>query len=262
MGSLLETVLLLCKCCLSNTQETRKLKAITMYTYLIKTESQFVTVGKEEVEKFMANASKFNGPPDQKTLQLGIPSIMVFNAWLAMAKEKWATLGQSGEAHVQALDQFCKEFQQLSNMRVELALICPHVMIAKPFDKRNRRVEIGLREPALSLYQKHFHPLIQQEPGYQTLVGTARETIARVFRSALGRGVNDTLSLSGNASHRARSAPGPVVSRGNDHIQQAMTMMARGRLVSLCREHGLPVSGSKQVLIDRLRSSLPHLRQR
>ena len=88
--------------------------------------------------------------------------------------------------------------------------------------------------------------------------GPVGASIARVYRSSFGRRVEAPV-FTGNVSSSSSSVP--VVS-GNDHIQQAMAMMSRDRLVSLCREHGLPVSGSKQILINRLRASLHHLRPR
>ena len=61
----------------------------------------------------------------------------------------------------------------MTDTKIQLSLVAPHVMVTKPFDKRLRKVEIGLREPALSLYRQHIHPLIAQEAGFRTLVGSA-----------------------------------------------------------------------------------------
>ena len=164
-----QTVILLCKGYLQNTQELRKLKAIAMTQMLVATESHYVVNGKEEIDAFVKKAKSYSGTPENRIKSLGLPSVLIFNRWLAMILEK---LSPSHESHI-AITTFCTKYGKAPEPLEELSLQVPHVMITRPWDKKFRKIEIGLRGEALELFNLHVLPQFKSEKGYRLLQGLA-----------------------------------------------------------------------------------------
>ena len=68
--------------------------------------------------------------------------------------------------------------------------------------------------------------------------------------AALSGNMLSSGSLSRNFQSMSMSGKG---SPRHDHIQAGMSRMSRDQLVALCVKHDLSISGSKSVLIDRIR---------
>ena len=140
---------------------------------MVKADAAMITKAKDEVDKFIKEAKEYSGKEEDKLNTIGIPSIRIYNLWVEEALEYYKALGESGKKAVVDIQKFIAEMDKKKDIKVQLAMQVPHIMITKPFDKTMRKIEIGASGPALVMLENYIMPIIRALPGYRPLVGSA-----------------------------------------------------------------------------------------
>ena len=96
--------------------------------------------------------------------------MFIFNQFLAQC----ILLLPPGESKA-CLQAFADRMDGLpkAQMMVELAMVAPHFMVSKPWDKRLRKVEIGLRPPLVDMLLVDMMPVLRKEKSFRPLLGQA-----------------------------------------------------------------------------------------
>ena len=141
---------------------------------LVKQDHPLVKLAQDAVTEFMKSAKDLVGKEEEKVQTIGLPSTNIFNQWLKAALDHYVTIGAKEQTQIDLLRKFAQELTQMEGLvEVNLAQMVPHIMISKPFDKSNRKVEVGILGQAKVVFDQAIYHLFIQAPGYRVLVGSA-----------------------------------------------------------------------------------------
>jgi len=181
MRAMQEALVTVTKLSLSAKQDTRKLMAVSMATFVVPKDSEIIVLGKKAVDEFQERAKEYQGSVEARQTVLGMPSVWIFNAWLTHIQLKLQGGEITGMANQQqALAEITKYIEQINLMPDEERMISlcknvPHIMIIVPFDKKTRRVEMALNSE-ISTVNQIIMAYVKTLKGFRMLLGAAPRT--------------------------------------------------------------------------------------
>ena len=91
--------------------------------------------------------------------------------------------------YAQPINDYIAAMGGREDMRSVLSFQIPHLMIARPFDKKLRRVELTLRDESHALFFHNILPVIKAtQKGFRPLLGQAPRTqLERALQQFLER---------------------------------------------------------------------------
>jgi len=186
-----ELLALMCKLCLSNSQQVRTLKACTMRVFIVETKCNFYTEGRKEIDRYLQAAPEYSTQED-KEANIGLIHHQLWNAFLALA-EKGHSEQPESHAGKTMLSKYIAEVNGMDKaLRMSMmAKEVRHIKFAKAFDKANKKLEIMILPGSKSetVFEESVLPVMKLEKGFKEKHGVApKGNLERRLQSWLENG--------------------------------------------------------------------------
>ena len=163
-------MILVAKLCMNNRHQIKKLMATCFLIHsVLHADNKWTKAAADTMAIFLQKAKDYQGKDEDRLQALAIPSIHIFNAWLEIANQ----MTKDAPEAQKMIQDFTQAISTSENPQLELCTQVPHIMMIQPFDKKTRRVEVGVNGQAAQIYRQIIYPLMKKDKGFRPMPGAA-----------------------------------------------------------------------------------------